>query len=39
MKRHIYLRMESPEKARELFLSRFDLTTMLSPEEIPTAAA
>ncbi len=39
MKRHIYLRMESPEKARELFLSRFDLQTMLPPEEIPTAAA
>jgi putative molybdopterin biosynthesis protein len=31
--------MESPEKARELFLSRFDLQTMLPPEEIPTAAA
>jgi len=39
MKRHIYLRMESPEKARELFLSRFDLAAMLPPEEIPTAAA
>jgi putative molybdopterin biosynthesis protein len=39
MKRRIYLRMESPEKARELFLSRFDLQTMLPPEEIPTAAA
>jgi putative molybdopterin biosynthesis protein len=39
MKRHIYLRMESPEKARELFLSRFDVAAMLPPEEIPTAAA
>jgi len=39
MKRRIYLRMESPAKARELFLSRFDLAAMLPPEEIPTAAA
>ncbi len=39
MKRRIYLHMESPEKARELFLSRFDLQTMLPPEEILTAAA
>lgn len=39
MKRRIYLRMESPEKARELFLARFDLQTTLEPEEIPTAAA
>jgi len=31
--------MESPAKARELFLSRFDLAAMLPPEEIPTAAA
>jgi len=39
MKRRIYLRMESPEKARELFLSRFDLQNMLPPEEIFTIAA
>jgi molybdenum cofactor synthesis domain-containing protein len=39
MNRKIYLHMESPEKARELFLSRFDLAAMLSPEEISTAAA
>ncbi|MDD2904631.1 MAG: molybdopterin biosynthesis protein, partial [Syntrophales bacterium] len=39
MKRHIYLRMESPEKAREIFLSRFNLDVMLPPEEIPTVAA
>ena len=39
MKRHIYLRMESPGRARELFLSRFDLANMLPPEEIPTTAA
>src|SRR4030042_1608143 len=39
MKRRIYLRMESPAKARELFLSRFDLAAMLPPEEVPTSAA
>ncbi len=39
MKRRIYLHMESPEKARELFLSRFDLPNLLAPEEIATAAA
>ena len=39
MKRHIYLKMKSVEEAREIFLSRFDLETYLSPEEIPTTAA
>jgi len=39
MKRHIYLHMKSPEEARELFLSRFDLKTLLAPEEVATTAA
>ncbi len=39
MKRRIYLHMKSVSEARELFLSRFDLQTMLAPEEVPTAAA
>jgi putative molybdopterin biosynthesis protein len=39
MKRRIYLHMKSPEEARELFLSRFDLKAMLPPEEVATAAA
>lgn len=39
MKRRIYLHMKSPDEARELFLSRFDLKTMLAPEEIATATA
>ena len=39
MKRRIYLHMKSLEEARELFLSRFDLKSMLAPEELPTAAA
>ncbi|MGQ9689541.1 MAG: molybdopterin biosynthesis protein [Desulfobaccales bacterium] len=39
MKRRIYLQMKSPEEARELFLSRFDLKNHLPPEEIPTPAA
>jgi len=36
MRRHIYLRMKSMAEARELFLSRFDLSGMLAAEEIPT---
>ncbi len=39
MKRHIYLRMKSVTEAREIFLSRFDLNTMLPPEEIATVGA
>ena len=39
MKRRIYLRMKSVEEARELFLNRFDLKSLLQPEEIPSAAA
>ncbi len=39
MKRKIYLKMKSPEEARELFLSRFDLRSFLPPEEIPTVSA
>lgn len=39
MKRRIYLQMKSPEEARELFLSRFEPTGGLAPEEIPTPAA
>jgi putative molybdopterin biosynthesis protein len=39
MERRIYLRMESPEKAREIFLSRFDLQGLLPPEEIFTVGA
>ena len=39
MKRHIYLRMKSVAEAREIFLSRFDLTAMLPPEEIATVSA
>ena len=39
MKRHIYLRMKSVPEAREIFLSRFDLKNLLSPEEISTVAA
>jgi putative molybdopterin biosynthesis protein len=39
MKRRIYLHMKTPAKARELFLSRFDLKNLLAPEEISTAAA
>jgi putative molybdopterin biosynthesis protein len=39
MKRRIYLHMKSPNEARELFLSRFDVKNMLVPEEIATVAA
>jgi putative molybdopterin biosynthesis protein len=39
MKRRIYLHMKSPDEARELFLARFDLNRLLSPEEVPTVAA
>ena len=39
MKRRIYLHMKSPDEARELFLSRFDVKNMLAPEEIATVAA
>ncbi len=39
MKRHIYLRLKTVAEARELFFSRFDLDTMLAPEEIATVAA
>jgi putative molybdopterin biosynthesis protein len=39
MKRRIYLHMKSPEEARELFLSRFDVKSLLAPEEIATIAA
>ncbi len=39
MKRRIYLQMKSLEEARELFFSRFDVKTMLAPEEIPTVEA
>ena len=39
MKRHIYLRLKSVPEAREIFLSRFDLKSILPPEEIPTVAA
>lgn len=39
MKRRIYLRMKSPEEARELFLSRFDGKNLLAPEEVATVAA
>jgi molybdenum cofactor synthesis domain-containing protein len=39
MKRRIYLRMKSLDEARELFLSRFELTSFAIAEEIPTVAA
>ncbi|MEJ2091867.1 MAG: molybdopterin biosynthesis protein [Syntrophobacterales bacterium] len=39
MKRRIYLHMKSPAEARELFLSRFEVNSMLAPEEIPTVTA
>jgi putative molybdopterin biosynthesis protein len=39
MKRRIYLHMKSPDEARELFLSRFDVKNILAPEEISTVAA
>jgi putative molybdopterin biosynthesis protein len=39
MKRRIYLHMKSPDEARELFLSRFDIKNMLAPEEVATVAA
>ena len=39
MQRRIYLRMQVPEEAREVFLSRFDLASMLAPEKILTVAA
>jgi putative molybdopterin biosynthesis protein len=39
MKRHIYLRMKSVTEAREIFLARFDLNTMLPSEEILTVSA
>ncbi len=39
MKRRIYLHMKSPEEARALFLSRFDLKSMLAPEEVSTVEA
>jgi len=38
-RRRIYLQMKSPEEAREIFFSRFDLEEQLAPEEIPTQAA
>jgi putative molybdopterin biosynthesis protein len=39
MKRRIYLHMKSPKEARDLFLSRFDLKSMLAPEEVSTVWA
>ncbi len=39
MKRHIYLQMKSVTEARDLFLSRFAVDTLLPPEEIPTVQA
>jgi putative molybdopterin biosynthesis protein len=39
MKRRIYLRMKSLEEAREIFLSRFDLSAPAGTEEVATAAA
>ena len=39
MQRRIYLHMQAPDEARELFLSRFDLPGMRKSEEIPTALA
>jgi len=39
MKRHIYLKMKTVAEARDLFLSRVDLETLLPPEEIPTTQA
>jgi putative molybdopterin biosynthesis protein len=39
MKRHIYLKMKTVEEARALFLSRFDLDSFLTPEEISTSEA
>ncbi len=39
MSRRIYLKMKSPEEARELFFSRFDLGRRLAPEEMAVAAA
>jgi putative molybdopterin biosynthesis protein len=39
MPRRIYLKMKSPEEARERFFSRFDLKGMLSPEEVEVAGA
>jgi putative molybdopterin biosynthesis protein len=39
MPRRIYLKMKSPEEARELFFSRCDLGGRLAPEEVAVAAA
>ncbi|MBM4293862.1 MAG: molybdopterin biosynthesis protein [Deltaproteobacteria bacterium] len=39
MKRRIYLHMKPLKEAREIFLSRFDLAGMLSPQEIPVVEA
>jgi putative molybdopterin biosynthesis protein len=39
MKRKIYLRMKSPDEARDLFFARFDFRNFQPPEEIPTTSA
>lgn len=39
MPRRIYLKMKSPEEARELFFSRFDLGRGLAPEEVAVTVA